>query len=110
MSKNSNQKVDKHLPHRIITSCGDANAMMGSKHINPALCIYLGAYLMCIDNKHLTRVVYRGGSSHFFGIGILPVSDILGIGIFGRYSRCVGKNFSFMVCRTPDPLMVGMRG
>jgi hypothetical protein len=37
------------------------------------------------------RVVYRGGSSHFVGIGILPVSDILGIGIFGRYSRCVGK-------------------
>ena len=44
MSKNSNQKVDKHLRHRIITSCGDANAMMGTKHINPALCIYLGAY------------------------------------------------------------------
>ena len=34
------------------------------------------------------RVVYRGGSSHFFFIGILPVSDVLGIGIFGRYSRC----------------------
>ena len=58
----------------------------------------------------LSRVVYRGGSSHFFGIGILPVSDILGIGIFGWYSRCVGKISSFMVCRTPDPVMVGMRG
>ena len=33
--------------------------------------------------------LYRGGSSHFFGIGILPVSDILGIGIFGRYSTVV---------------------
>jgi hypothetical protein len=56
------------------------------------------------------RVVYRGGSSRFFGIGILSVSDILGIGVFGRYSRCVGKISSFMVCRTPDPVMVGMRG
>ncbi len=54
MSKNSNQKVDKHLRHCIITSCGDANAMMGTKHIDPVLCKYLGAYLMCIDNKHLT--------------------------------------------------------
>ena len=60
MSKNSNQKVDKQLRHRIITSCGDANAMMGTKHIDPAMCIYLGAYLMCIDNKHLTDKVPRG--------------------------------------------------
>ena len=63
MSKNSNQKVDKHLHHRIITSCGDANAMMGTKHIDPALCIYLGAYLMCIDNKHLTDEVPRGNGT-----------------------------------------------
>jgi hypothetical protein len=33
------------------------------------------------------RVVYHGGSSRCFGIGILPVSDVAGIGIFGRYSR-----------------------
>jgi hypothetical protein len=63
MSKNSNQKVDKHLRHCIITSCGDANAMMGTKHIDPALCIYLGAYLMCIDNKHLTDKVPRGNGT-----------------------------------------------
>ena len=48
------------MRHRIITSCGDANAMMGTKHIDPALCIYLGAYLMCVDNKHLTDKVPRG--------------------------------------------------
>jgi hypothetical protein len=57
LSKNSNQTVDNHLCHRIITSCGDANAMMGTKHINPVLCLYFGAYLMCIDNKHLTDKV-----------------------------------------------------
>ncbi len=28
------------------------------------------------------RVVYHVGSSHFFGIGIYPVSDTAGIGIF----------------------------
>ncbi len=27
--------------------------MIGTKHIDPLLCLYLGAYLMCIDNKHL---------------------------------------------------------
>jgi hypothetical protein len=63
MSKNSNQKVDKHLRHCIITICGDANAMMGTKHIDPALCIYLGANLMCIDNKHLTDKVPRGNGT-----------------------------------------------
>jgi len=51
------------LRHRIITSCGDANAMMGTKHIDPALCIYLGAYLMCIHNKHLTDKVPRGNGT-----------------------------------------------
>jgi hypothetical protein len=31
--------------------------------------------------------VVHGGSSRFFGIGILPVSDVAGIGIFGQHSR-----------------------
>ena len=35
------QRIDRHLRNRIITSCGDANVMMGSKHIDPALCIYI---------------------------------------------------------------------
>jgi hypothetical protein len=34
--------------------------MMGTKHIDPALCLYLGAYLMCIDNKHLKDKAPRG--------------------------------------------------
>jgi hypothetical protein len=37
--------------------------MMGSKHIDPALCIYIGAYLICIDNKHLTAKVPRGNGT-----------------------------------------------
>jgi hypothetical protein len=63
ISKKSNQKIGNHFRHRIITSCGDANAMMGTKHIDPALCLYLCAYLMCIDNKHLTDKVPRGNGT-----------------------------------------------
>jgi len=45
----------------------------------------------------LTRVAFHVGSSHFFGIGIYPVSDTAGIGIFGRFYRGVGKFSSFIV-------------
>jgi hypothetical protein len=58
-AKNTYQKIDKHLRHQIITTCGDVNAMMGTKHIDPLLCLYVGAYLMCIDNKHLKDEVPR---------------------------------------------------
>ncbi len=37
--------------------------MMGTKHIDPLLCLYLGAYLMCIDNKHLKDKVPRGNGT-----------------------------------------------
>jgi hypothetical protein len=53
ISNTTRQRINRHLSHCIITSCGDANAMIGSKHIDHALCIYIGAYLICIDNKHL---------------------------------------------------------
>jgi hypothetical protein len=37
--------------------------MMGSKHIDPALCIYIGAYLICIDKKHLRdKVPWENGT------------------------------------------------
>ncbi len=58
-SKKSQQKVDKHVRNQIITSCGDADVMVGTKHIDPALCIYLGAHLICIDNKHLNSKTPR---------------------------------------------------
>ncbi len=60
MSNTKQQRIDKHLKHQIPTSCADANVMMGSKHIDPALCIYIGAYLICIDNKHLRDKVPWG--------------------------------------------------
>ena len=63
MSNTARQRTNRHLKHRIITSCGDANVMMGSKHIDPALCIYIGAYLICIDNKHLRDKVPRGNGT-----------------------------------------------
>jgi hypothetical protein len=37
MSNTTRQRINRHLKHQIITSCRDANAMMGSKHIDPAL-------------------------------------------------------------------------
>ncbi len=37
--------------------------MEGTKHINPALCIYVGAHLICIDNKHLKDKVPRGNGT-----------------------------------------------
>ncbi len=59
-SKKSQQKVDRHLRNRIITSWSDADVMVGKKHIDPALCIYIGAHLICIDNKHLNSKTPRG--------------------------------------------------
>jgi hypothetical protein len=37
--------------------------MMGTKHIDPALCIYIGAYLICTDNKHLKDEFPRGNGT-----------------------------------------------
>ncbi len=62
-AKNFNQKIDKHVRHRIITTCWDANAVMGTKRIDPSLFLYLGAYLMCIDNKLLKDKVPRGNGT-----------------------------------------------
>jgi hypothetical protein len=63
LSKKSQQKIDRHLRNCIITSCGDADVMMGTKHIDPVLCIYIGTYLICIDNKHLKDKVPRGNGT-----------------------------------------------
>jgi hypothetical protein len=63
ISNTTRQRIDRHLRHPIITSCRDANVMMGSKHIVPALCIYNDAYLICIDNKHLRDKVPWGNGT-----------------------------------------------
>ena len=62
-TKKSKRKIDSYLRHRIITTCGDANAMFGTKHLDPALCLYVGAIVMCIDNKHLKDKVPRGNGT-----------------------------------------------
>ena len=46
-----------------MTSGGDADKMVGFKHIDPALCIYIGAHLICIDNKQLKAKVPRGNGT-----------------------------------------------
>ena len=62
-SKKNQKKIDKNLRNRIITTCGDADVMVGTKHIDPALCIYQGAHLICIDNKHLNSKIPRGNGT-----------------------------------------------
>ena len=57
------QKVDTNLRNQIITTRGDADVMVGTKHIDPALCIYHGAHLICIDNKHLNSKTPRGNGT-----------------------------------------------
>jgi hypothetical protein len=44
--------------------------MAGTKHIDPALCIYVGAHLIYIDNKHLKDKVPRGNGTICRMIGI----------------------------------------
>jgi hypothetical protein len=63
ISNTTQQRINRHLRNCIITSCGDENVMMGSKHIDPALCKYVGACLICIDNKHLREKVPWGNGT-----------------------------------------------
>lgn len=65
LSKRSKQKIDNVIRHRIITTCGDHYVRVGqSKKIDPALCLYVGAYLICvIENKYLTERVPRGNGT-----------------------------------------------
>jgi hypothetical protein len=39
VAKNAHQKIDEHLRQQIITIGGDADVMVQTKHIDPALCI-----------------------------------------------------------------------
>jgi len=49
---------------RIITTCGDDKVTCGHKHIDPALCLYVGAYLICIlNNEFLSEKVPRGNGT-----------------------------------------------
>jgi hypothetical protein len=70
VAKGTHRKIKEHLRHRRITTCGDADTMAGTKHIDPALCLYVGAHLICIDNKHLKDKVPRGNGTICRVIGI----------------------------------------
>ncbi len=52
-AKTAHRKIQEHLRHRTITTCRDADLMVGINHIDPALCIYVGANLICIDNGEI---------------------------------------------------------
>jgi hypothetical protein len=70
VAKRAHRKIKEKLRHRIITTCRDADVMVGTKHIDPALCIYVGAHLICIENKHLKDKVARGNGTICRVIGI----------------------------------------
>ena len=62
--KTSKMKVDRALRHRIITTCGDADVKVGLKLADPALRLYIGAYIICnVDNKHLKDKVPIGNGT-----------------------------------------------
>ena len=63
-TKKSKKRVDNVLRHRIFTSYGSANAKCGNKYVDPALCLYVGAFLICtISNEHLRDTVPRGNGT-----------------------------------------------
>jgi hypothetical protein len=70
IAKKAHRKIIEHIRHRIITTCRDADVMAGTKHIDPALCIYVSSRLICIDNKHLKDKVSRGNGTICRVIGI----------------------------------------
>jgi hypothetical protein len=78
VSKKSQQRIDRHLRYCIITSCSDADL---------ALCIYIGAYLICINNKHLKNEVSRGNGT---------LCKVLSVNLRENAPSCIWKNYSGM--------------
>ena len=63
-SKKRNVTIDNVLRHKIITTCGDDNVKYGTKHVDPALCLYIGAHLICtVGNEFLKEKVPRGNGT-----------------------------------------------
>ena len=46
-------KVNSVLRHRIVTTCGNDNVKYGTQQMDPALCLYVGVYLMCVLGNKL---------------------------------------------------------
>lgn len=77
-SSRSKTKINHVLKNRIITTCGDDNVKAGNTHVDPALCLYVGAFLMCvIDNKDLNQKVRRGNGTMCRVIGISLKRDAM---------------------------------
>jgi hypothetical protein len=73
--KRYNKKVGGAMRHRIYTSCGDADCKAGTKHIDPALCLYMGTHLICtIGNENLRDDVPRGNGTlcRLVGVKLKP--------------------------------------
>jgi hypothetical protein len=51
VAKRTHRKIKEHLRHRIITTCRDADVMAGTKHIDPALCLYVGPILYVLTTS-----------------------------------------------------------
>ena len=63
-TRRSKRKIDNVLQHRIITTCGDSDVKQGRKHVDPAICLYSGAYLICtIGNEYLREKIPRGNGT-----------------------------------------------
>ena len=55
--------------HRVLTTCGDDNILQDTKHVNYALCCYMGGHLLCtIGNGNLTEDVSGGNDTRWHGI------------------------------------------
>ena len=74
------------MRQRILTTCGDAKVLTGSKrHVDPALCLYVGAHVLCIiDNENLTNKVPRGNGT---------LCRVVGIKLKDNAPPCRWKNY-----------------
>ena len=64
VSDRRNVNVDNVIRHRIRSTCGDANVKYGTYKVDPSLCLYIGAYLMCVlGNEFLREKVPRGSGT-----------------------------------------------
>ena len=54
-SKQITVTINNVLRHKIITTCGDDNVKCGTKHVDPALCLYIRAYLICIVGNEFPK-------------------------------------------------------
>lgn len=60
------------MRHIVLTTCGDTKVLTSNKkHVDPALCLYVEARVLCtIDNEYLTGDVSHGNKTLYRVIGI----------------------------------------